>query len=234
MCTLYMSLKHTVNEKAFSLWSSEIAYVIGYVYADGHLQNVPNIRGQYLRITSTDRDRLEFIRATLSSTHNIIQLPKKEAHHKDKFLLSIGSKALYKDLIHKGLHPAKSLDMVMPIVPKKYFSHFVRGYFDGDGCVFIEKRASKDGMRLNINRLTVVFTSGSKKFLEQLGAELMSINCINTTKIYANGTSFQMRLSTREALQLSSFMYVDMPTTSYMERKKQIFEEYRRIRKLLN
>ena len=228
----YMIRKFSVDEKIFSVWNEKNAYVLGYIYADGHLQDVPLIRAQYLRITSTDKDRLTYIRNVLKSTHPIIPLKKQQSHHKDKFLLSIGSKILYSDLVRIGLHPAKSMDMVLPTIPKEYFAHFIRGYFDGDGCLFIERRPSKDTQRINVHRLSLIFTSGSKKFLEQLGRMMHTHDVANTLKIYKNGRSFQMRFSTKEALEICNFMYRTMSDNAYMKRKKNVFDEYVEARKL--
>lgn len=211
-----------------------MAYVLGFIYADGHLQDVPRIRGQYLRITSTDKDRLEFIRTFLESTHSIIQTPQPAKHYKHKFVLSIGSKTLYKDLISIGLHPAKSLNMTMPSVPKQYLNHFIRGYFDGDGCLFVEKKFSKKTGERRIHRLSLIFTSGSKIFLESLGERLVDVGCVDKEKIYKNGSSFQMRFSTKEALRVCELMYKELTINSYMKRKKVIFDEFKRIRKLPN
>lgn len=227
-----MIRRYAINERIFSKWSANMAYVLGYIYADGHIQNVPSIRAQYLRITSVDKDRLIFIRKVLQSTHPIVEVPKKHGHYKDKFLLSIGSKTLYKDLLSIGLHPAKSMNMTLPEIPKKHIHHFVRGYFDGDGCLFIERKPSKDRRRTNIHRMSITFTSGSGKFLEQLGDYLLKCGCIQKKKIYRNGDSFQMRFSTKEAIVICRFMYHGASADAYMRRKKAIYDEYAQIRKL--
>ena len=43
-----MGLKYPVNEKFFDAWSSEMAYVLGFIFADGSLEDSPNIRGKYI------------------------------------------------------------------------------------------------------------------------------------------------------------------------------------------
>jgi hypothetical protein len=54
---------------------------------------------------------------------------------KDRFILRIGNKNLYDSLVTLGLYPSKPLTIHTPSIPRKMVSHFVRGYFDGDGCV---------------------------------------------------------------------------------------------------
>ena len=54
--------------------------------------------------------------------------------------INIVSKQLKKDLIQAGCTCTKSLTLTFPsenIIPKHLQHHFIRGYFDGDGSVFI-------------------------------------------------------------------------------------------------
>jgi intein/homing endonuclease len=53
--------------------------------------------------------------------------------------------------------------MKFPEIPKEYFWDFVRGYFDGDGCVSINRE----------KYIYIIFSSGSKKFLEGLRDDLV-------------------------------------------------------------
>ena len=57
-----MGIKFSVNEKFFDVWSLEMSYVLGFLYADGHLEDSPYIRGKYVRVINTDRDRIELIK----------------------------------------------------------------------------------------------------------------------------------------------------------------------------
>lgn len=54
------------------------------------------------------------------------------------YRLACYSKKSYTDLINKGCGINKSLILKFPDetqVPQNLISHFIRGYFDGDGCV---------------------------------------------------------------------------------------------------
>lgn len=66
-----MGIRYAINERFFDEWSVEMAYVLGYLYADGSLESAPYIRGKYIRVTSTDEDRIVAIRRLLSSKHRI-------------------------------------------------------------------------------------------------------------------------------------------------------------------
>lgn len=219
-----MGIKYKVNESFFDSWSEEMAYVLGYIYADGSLENAFYIRGQYLRISSTDKITIDNIKNILDSGHKIVETPAYN-NNKKQFLLRIGSHKLYKSLLEKGLYPNKSLTIKFPRISKKYLKDFIRGYFDGDGCVHIEKRKNKEN-KLLISRLCVIFSSGSKSFLEGLSEILSKITKQNKKKIYKNGDTFQLKYSTRDSVELFKFMYTDVKDKIFLERKLKIFRKY--------
>jgi hypothetical protein len=130
-----MGIKYPVDEKYFLKWGRNMAYLLGYLYADGSLENAPYIRGKYLRASSIDRELIENIKRELKSSHPIMRLKPTSNGGSVSFFIRIGDHALYDSLIVKGLAPNKSLTMDFPAVPKKYLFDFLRGYFDGDGCV---------------------------------------------------------------------------------------------------
>ena len=66
------------------------------------------------------------------------------------------------DLKNLGLYPNKSLTITFPnetILPKQYIYDFIRGYFDGDGCIMTSE-TSKHKLQISI--------IGSKSFIESL------------------------------------------------------------------
>ncbi|KZE66143.1 hypothetical protein AWM68_07145 [Fictibacillus phosphorivorans] len=143
--------KYSVNEDYFKTWSPTMAYVLGFFAADGFLPNDIQI----ISFSQKDPKILEDIRNELQSTHPIKTNPRTGVH-----LLNISSKIMKEDLIHlHGMIPKKSTTLEFPYVPEGYLSHFVRGYFDGDGSINFEKR-------------TVSFVGGSLKFMEQLKKRL--------------------------------------------------------------
>src|SRR3989338_7407870 len=65
------------------------------------------------------------------------------------------------------MSPRKSLTLQMPTIPQKYIGHFVRGYFDGDGCVYSKKLQFADRKNQRLVLLSV-FSCGTLSFLEAL------------------------------------------------------------------
>ena len=194
-------MKYRVNEKFFEKWSQNSAYVLGFIFADGHLENSPYIRGKYLRITSTDFSIVDRIKKTLDASHTIVETPPC-GNRKRKYMLRIGSHKIYNDLETLRLHPRKSLDMQFPDVPSHVLADFIRGYFDGDGTITIESLKHSPH-----NRLKVIFTSGSKDFLSSLATKLKN-ECIDKLgRVINSNRSYQLIYRSRDALKVLDFIY---------------------------
>jgi len=98
----------------------------------------------------------------MNSDHSINEIGKYYVQkRKPIYLLRIGSYYIYDSLVELGLTPKKSKNMKFPDIPEKYLGSFVRGYFDGDVCVSLEKAKGSGDFK----RLRIIFTSGSKLFL---------------------------------------------------------------------
>lgn len=226
-----MGIRYSVNETFFDTWSEESAYILGYIYADGSLEDSPAVRGKYLRITSTDPDRLKLFKKLLGSEHTIVKYEYPDAR-KEKFFIRIGNRYLYDRLRALGLTPRKSFTMKFPAVPPQHLSSFVLGYFDGDGCAFIERKT--DG---RIKRLMSIFTSGSRNFLSTLHAYLFEHTGIGTSGPVRHGSAksaYQLRYSTRDTFRLILFLYSNKRNRQLaLKRKYAIFSEYLKARDLV-
>lgn len=224
-----MGIKYFVNESFFDKWNNNMAYVLGYLYADGSLEDSPYIRGKYVRVTSTDQDRIDAIRSLLKSQHTVVR-EVQEGRRKPRFLLRIGSGRLFDSLIKNGVTPRKSLTMKFPIVPHLYFGSFVRGYFDGDGCARIDVVHGKP------KRLLSIFTSGSRLFLEVLHERLCNEVGLLGNGLYKHGSTvgtYQLRYSTRDSLRLFNLMYPQgLRRKLHLRRKYDIFMRYLRLRRI--
>lgn len=201
-----------------------MAYVLGFFTADGNM--IRNKRGaHFIDFYITDRDILEKIKKLLGSNHKISIRDRRKVNpnYKIGYRLQIGSKMMFNDLINLGLMPNKSKVVRMPSVPSKYVSHFVRGYFDGDGHVSASEYQKKD--RKNKSRIIITgFTSGSKIFLEGLRKVLKDYAVTKGgTFFYTQG--YRLCFSIQDSLKLYNFMYKDSGTL-YLDRKKVIFEHY--------
>lgn len=139
--------------------------------------------------------------------------------------MRIGSRQLYDRLYALGVTPRKSLTMKFPAVPDKYLAPFVRGYFDGDGCAYLEMRPTG-----NPKRLLTVFTSGSVEFLKVLHRLLQTHALVQGDALCKHGSTkgtYQLRYSSADSIRVFEFMYKEpFPKDLLMQRKYDIFMRY--------
>ena len=133
--------KYNVNEKYFDIIDSQNkAYILGLLYADGY--NCPQKGGIRLSLQYDDKEILERIRNELKS-EKPLAFRKCSDHQasngfysKDMYILDIYSAHICKTLESYGMTRNKSLTLKYPdCIPEKFHSHFIRGYFDGDGSL---------------------------------------------------------------------------------------------------
>jgi hypothetical protein len=216
-----------VNECFFKTWSPQMAYVLGLIYADCAVEDVrQSSRTCYLQLSSVDKELLESVRTSLSSKHAISMRRShsslffgKRYQCSDLFTLRIGNKLMYQDLVDKGLTPNKSKTMRFPEIPSEYLNFYIRGYFDGDGCVNVR---ILNGRRLPI--IQVIFTSGSYEYLYVLMQNLRSAIDTSHMRIRKSHRAFRLRYRKGNCLKILSFMYTELDKAPYLARK---YEKYR-------
>lgn len=220
-----MGIKYGVNEMFFDHWNPIMAYTLGFWFADGSLEDASYIRGKYIRVTSTDKEIIKSIKKWLASDHKIIVVFPHYPNHKIRYMLRIGSHKLYDSLQNHGLYPNKSLTIRFPKIPREFLMDFVRGYFDGDGCVYLERSKGKRQDSI-IKRLVVIFTSGSREFLEGLKNVLNEELCAERGGLYKSRRSFQLRYGTSDSVKLFKLFYTNTNQKLYFQRKFKIFQKY--------
>lgn len=164
-----MPVYRSLNHHFFKVWTPAMAYVLGYFAADGSM--LLNNRGaHFIEFTSVDRVLIDIVQESAGSNHSV-SVRNRGGNSQKAYRLQVGSKSWFEDLASLGFEQNKSLTMRFPSIPEAYLGSFVRGYFDGDGCVYFGTHFAKDR---NANRyiFTTRFTSGSLTFLEELHASL--------------------------------------------------------------
>lgn len=216
--------KGNVNIDFFKKWSSEMAYVLGFFAADGGMF-INSGGSRYLQFTSTDHEILEKIRTLLLAKQKISIKKRNSGNLKDCFLLQIGSKEIFNDLKSLGFTPNKELTMRLPRISDKYFSHFLRGYFDGDGCISRTYYKKKDRKHESCI-VSLIFASGSESFLKEISRRLANLLSIGRGCLHRNGNSVWLKYGKGETKIICDFMYYSDPTTVYfLERKYNKFKE---------
>ena len=126
---------------------------------------------------------------------------------KDSYRLQIGNSTILDRLQLLGIRQNKSLVIRLPKnIPRKLFGDFFRGYFDGDGCVYLGKTHPKD--RKNPRWVfQCLLTSGSKAFLVDTQKYLKKIGVISGGFLRNKERGFDLNFSHRDNLALYKLMY---------------------------
>lgn len=215
-----MPIQRSIDYRFFKKWSPRMSYVLGFFAADGNM--IRNRRGaHFIAFYSCDKSILLAIRSALGSTHKL-GIRRRSLPWRTAYQLQIGSKDIFSDLVKLGFMPAKSDKLRMPPVPKKFLSDFVRGYFDGDGCVYFKKLKFADRKRPRLI-LQTIFTCGSRPFLLELQKILQEKGVIGGS-IRNKTRGFDLLFSHKDSVALYKFMYHTVSVTDfYLPRKYKIF-----------
>jgi len=199
----YHSRKYNLNENFFDSWAPDMAYVLGFWFADGYMR-----KEKSYRVTFSGKDKEIFVQILKAfNSNHPIRLTDKED---DCYFISLCSKKLYEDLVKLGGLRCKSRVVNFPYVPRKFLPDFIRGYFDGDGSVFfVEYVRTKDKRRTR--ELRTNFTSGSPKFLESLMRVLHNEIGLPFKKlgVYNAGSSLKLGYGMKDSDTLLRYMYYD-------------------------
>lgn len=117
--------------KVKKIWSPELAYAVGLLATDGNLSK----DGRHIDFTSKDLLQIRNFKKCLGLSNKIGRKSRASDKQKKYFRLQFGDKLFYKWLMDLGMMPNKSKIMGRLNVPDKYFFDFLRGCFDGDGCI---------------------------------------------------------------------------------------------------
>ncbi|MGB2696251.1 MAG: LAGLIDADG family homing endonuclease [Candidatus Zixiibacteriota bacterium] len=204
-----------VNHDFFSKWTSKMAYVLGYFCADGCMFLEKKVRLWHFVIASNDWAHLETIRKTIVSTHTF----RKSTKQPKLLTMNIVSDKICKDLLKLGITPKKSLTLRFPDVPNKYLNDFIRGYFDGDGSIYMESR--NQAARLSIS-------SGSRNFLFTLNNHLEQLVPGVVGKLYKHkhARCYYLRyVRMNDITRLFKYLYPNFEKTLCLKRKFEKFQE---------
>lgn len=213
-----------VNRNFFKRWTSEMAYVLGFFAADGNM--IKNKRGaHFIAFYNNERKLIADVRLALGSNHKI---GKRKYKNKwaSTYQLQLGSKEMFGDLLLLGMKPAKSNTLILPRVPSLFRCDFVRGYFDGDGCVYFKRLKFADRKK-HRHILMARFTCGNRVFLEQLHV-LLREHGVKGGSVRQKSTNraFDLVLSHHDSLALFHLMYDTVPDGGpYLLRKYNLFRK---------
>ena len=172
-----------------------------------------------MSLQEEDRYILERIRTEIGSEYQLEFIDYSNKHdfgytYKNQYRLLLFSTHMCKVLEEKGMLPNKSLILEFPKwLDESLYSHFIRGYFDGDGSVCFP--ANVDSAILTITS-TENFCLHIQKYIEEklsiTGYIADASNHNGTTKVYGIGNKEKVKT-------FLDWLYKDADI--YLERKYQ-------------
>ena len=217
--------KWTCNPNYFEKIDNEWkAYWLGFLYADGYIchekKNGKVKNSVNLCLATLDENHLIKFQNSVQANNPI---KHRESHLNGKTYynskISICNKKMCEDLIELGCVPRKSLTLNFPNndqLPEEYHSHFIRGYFDGDGCVSINEK----------QRYAVVNFVGTKEFLEcieSLFRKLLGIPKVTIT-INNDSKAYSLQYGNIRSVELI-YKYLYKNANIFLDRKLEKFNE---------
>jgi len=217
------------NENFFKVWSSEMAYVLGLIYTDGNL-HIRKYKSGYqlgiLAFAQKDKELVEKFLQLMDCDAKIRFKKRKEFKNTtagELYYFSIGNNDIANDLMQLGITPDKSLNMKFPEIPNEFIRHYIRGLFDGDGSIFLDRG----------KYVRVVLLSGSKEFMVSMNDKLFEAG-FPLRKIYG-GYQYQKHafyiryISKKDVVAFYDFLYKDVSMVQYYSKKHQKFIDYLQI-----
>lgn len=133
----HFNRKYALNEEIFSnIDTEEKAYWLGFIAADA---NISSKRGVLTIVLSSEDEKhlskfLSFVSSNKTIRYIWSKSPSKDIYYKHA-RIDINSVQMIKDLERYGIGAKKSLTLLPPLIDKKFYIPFIRGYFDGDGGI---------------------------------------------------------------------------------------------------
>lgn len=216
--------KYDYDETYFSkIDTPEKAYWLGFIYADGYISKKQN-GNPIFGMTLAEEEPLIKLNQCLKSTKPIRSY-KKTNSYSDKsieYKSVFCSSQMVEDLEKVGCVENKTFKLEFPyFLDENLISHFIRGYFDGDGSVYqhLQKNGGKEYLFLGVS------ICGTESFLKSLAPYIEGETCVYKDKRKDTDCWVIRFNSNIRCLKFYHYIYKNCGNM-YLSRKKEKFEDY--------
>lgn len=195
--------------------TEEKAYWLGFLYADGSIgSGVKNSIEISLKLS--DAPHLEKFRQFLKAETKV-----KTDHFRCRIYVS--NKTVAETLSSYGCTPKKSLTLKFPsIITTSLLRHFIRGYVDGDGCLYKSYSWNRNKTK---KKFYIGFSVlGTKEFLLVLRGHLGITSNLYRKNNSSKNTWSLITLRT-QAFKIAAYLYENC--TIYLDRKFDIYKKWK-------
>lgn len=208
--------------------TEEKAYWLGFLTADGWAsKNSKTNSGVVgLELQHSDIDHLKKFNKSLHGNYQIIDVwkpcgvigrdPNKKSH---MAMLRIFSTTMCNDLEQYGFLDDKTKNIKMPDLQRELIPHYLRGFFDGDGCFGYTKKS-----------FGVSFLSASSVLIESIKTILDNENITSSIVYFQSeyGTNMCRLYVYRKQDKIKLLDYMYSNANIYLDRK---FQKYLQVKK---
>lgn len=186
--------KYYVNDSFFSEQNSDMAYLLGFLMADGNVSKRDN-RVQIV-LAAQDKEFLDKIYTKIGGS----QVKEFISNNKPAVRWECFSAQIKKDLISYNVIPNKTGFAKIPKkLDEKYYPDFIRGFFDGDGSVYED------------NAIGLNFTSHNTEILQNIldVFEKLGVPPVTLYEYRYRRGNYYIRYRTKAAIKIYDIFYRD-------------------------
>lgn len=219
--------RYVLNDEYFdNIDTEEKAYWLGFLGADGcirrrELNKFGKTQGDSisLKLSVQDEDHLIKFKNQISPDSKIRHYTSQTITKKGTPSMShicqviIHGNRLVEGIMKQGILPRKTFTINRPPIEEKYYRHFIRGFFDGDGCAYLSHRENGSP------KLLYSIACASTKLKDFFKEELKKLDI----EYREDGLSIFIKKHTNQ-YKFYHFMYDD--STIYLKRKKDKADEF--------
>ena len=210
------------KEDFFSIQSSDMAWLMGFIAADGTIRKDSNeIK---ISLALKDKEILEKIKEVLELETEVKTYQTSNGY--DACTLAWTCEQHKKDLAKYNIVPAKTFVLTPPFeLDKKYYIDYIRGYFDGDGSIDLIKNSNGRGM----GNIRWQVCSATKEILKFIINTLYDQYNIPKVSIFSDNSKnrknvlYYCQYSSTASRQIYNILYTK--NSLFLKRKKDKFEE---------
>lgn len=206
--------------------TQEKAYFLGLMFADGY--NFEARNRFHIQLQERDKLLLEKFNQFLGSDRPLQFRVQETERHQNQYGLYICSKQMSDALARLGCVQAKSLILKFPTsdqVPDHLVRHFIRGYFDGDGCFYSGEKLVA-GKIYPRQAISIVSTNVFCEKLQSILLEQLNIYCTVKVNHPKSDNKITTRLGFEKANAVYDFLdWIYKDATIFLDRKYQHYLE---------
>lgn len=204
--------KFSINEDFFKMWTPESAWLFGWAIGDGCYTDGLRLQFSLSRI---DKEVMYKFKEVLESKHPVKDYVSNKGYANNAEMSYIGfnSKTIAKDLNN----------LTYCDVPREYFNHFLRGFFESDGYVsWSEREKLRRG-----GEIYTGFSQNDYGILDYIFNVLKTEGIVKGGGIYKDirKKAWVLRFYMYDSFSLYDYMYTTNCKHICLKRKEEKFEE---------